>query len=92
MVRQKRTRKTSEIDTSEFDKEFVADSFGAPPPAAKLHWERAKRRQSRMAEIQVALPADLLKKSDALAKKLGVSRDELVDRGLHAVLAAAGER
>ena len=45
-----------------------------------------------MAEIQVALPADLLKKSDALAKKLGVSRDELVDRGLHAVLAAAGER
>jgi hypothetical protein len=33
---------------------------------------------------------DLLARSDSLAKDLGLSRASLIERGLHAVLAAQG--
>jgi hypothetical protein len=33
---------------------------------------------------------DLLSRSDSLAKDLGLSRASLIERGLHAVLAAQG--
>ncbi len=37
--------------TAEFDKEFIADSFGPPPPEALEQLERARKRgRSRKAE------------------------------------------
>ena len=40
--------------------------------------------------ISVRLEEDLLKRSEALAKKIGVTRDGLIAHGLNAILAAAG--
>ena len=86
------------VETAEFDKEFVADSFGPPPPAAAERWERAKRKRGRPRKgkgakvISVSLEKGLLARSDRLAKRLGISRAALVARGLEAGLALAGEQ
>lgn len=82
---------------AEFDKEFVVDSFAVPPAHAKAKWELAKRKRGRPVKgkgakvISVSVEKALLSRSDALAKKLGLTRAALVDRGLHAVLVATGE-
>jgi len=36
--------------TKEFDKEFIADRFSAPPAAARARWLRAKRKLGRRRE------------------------------------------
>lgn len=57
---------------------------------------RAKRKPGRPPRaagakaISVSVERDLLSRSDALAKDLGLSRAGLIERGLHAVLAAQG--
>jgi len=81
-----------ELSTTEFDKEFIGDSFGPLTARQRSAWTRAKRRLHRSDEakarrVSIALPPELLNKSDSYAKKLGVSRSELVKRGLRAVLA-----
>jgi len=105
-MKAKRTRKpitgmTSDelaVETAEFDEEFVADSFGAPPPAAAEAWERAKRKRGRPRKgkgakvISVSLERGLLDRADRLAKELRISRAALVARGLEAALALAGEQ
>ena len=81
--------------TKEFDKEFIADTFGPPPPelAALMRRARRKRGRPRMGKgakvISVSVEKDLLARSDALARKLKVRRAALIARGLRAVLAAA---
>ncbi len=83
-------------DTSEFNHEFVADSFGPPSPRSRAKWERAKRKPGRPREgkgaqvISVSIEKGLLEQSDGLARKMGISRARLVARGLRAVLAAEG--
>jgi len=82
--------------TAEFDREFVADSFGPPPPEAKAEWEKAKRRGrprkgAGAKVISVSVEKGLLDVADSLAKRLKISRAALIARGLRAVLAAAGE-
>ncbi len=82
---------------SEFDHEFVADTFGPPPPAAQAKWERARRKRGRPKKgqgvkvISVSVELALLHRSDELARRMGITRADIIDRGLHAVLAAAGE-
>jgi len=53
-------------------------------------------RQGRNAQglrvVAVRLEEDLLKRSDKLAKKMGLTRDGLVARGLKAILTAADKR
>jgi N-acyl-D-aspartate/D-glutamate deacylase len=84
------------FDTSDLDREFVADSFGPPSPRNRTRWERAKRKPGRPREgrgaqvISVSIEKGLLKQSDGLARKMGISRARLVARGLRAVLAAEG--
>ena len=84
------------FDTSDLDREFVVDSFGPPSPRARAKWERAKRKpgRPRMGQgaqvISVSIEKGLLKQSDGLARKMGISRARLVARGLRAVLAAEG--
>lgn len=80
--------------TKEFEREFVADSFGPPTPVAREQFRRAKRKPGRpprgrgVKVISVSLEKDLLSRCDELAKKLGVSRAALISRGLHEVLSA----
>ncbi len=78
--------------TEEFDKEFVIDTFGPMPPAAQRQWERMKAKPGRpkvgkgAKVISLSVERGLLERSDRLARKMGLSRAELVSRGLQAVL------
>ena len=83
-------------DTAEFDREMVVDEFAAPSREDRARWTRAKRKPGRPRRgrgarvISVSVERDLLARSDALAKNLGITRAGLVARGLKAVLAAEG--
>lgn len=81
---------------AEFDREFVIDGFSEPSPAQRVLFESARRKPGRPKEgrgahvISVSVERSLLERSDALAKKMGITRARLVARGLKAVLAAEG--
>ena len=80
--------------TKEFDREFVADSFRQPTPKERAQWLRAKRKPGRPRignghkVISVSVEKNLLKQSDALAKRLGISRAQLIARGLTGMILA----
>lgn len=84
--------------TKEFEREFVANSFGPPGPVEQQQWRRAKRKRGRprrgrgVKVISVSLEKGLLSQCDAVAKRLGVSRAALISRGLQEVLSAAPGR
>ena len=77
----------------EFDKPIDFNDTRPLTPAERKLWERAKRKRGRpkvgagVKIISLSVEQDLLKKSDRLAKKLGVSRAFLVAQGLRHVLA-----
>jgi len=83
--------------TAEFDEEFVMDKFGPAPPEelARLEAARCKgplaKKDRDVQMITIGLQKELLARADALAKKLGLSRADLIARGVKAVLAAEGE-
>lgn len=60
--------------------------------AERARWQRIKRKPGRprngrgVKVISVSVEKDLLKQSDALAKRLGISRAQLVARGLKGML------
>ena len=90
---------TSEIAETRagYGREFVIDEFDPMTPAARARWARAKGKPApRLGKgakaISVRVERDLLARSDSLAKDLGLSRVSLIERGLHAVLAAQGRR
>ena len=86
--------------TSEFDREFMTDSFRDMTPAEEKAWRTAvgKRRRSRQGAangvkiVPLGIDASLLKRADALAKKRGVSRDSLIAEGLETLLAYRRKR
>ncbi|HKI33084.1 MAG TPA: hypothetical protein VKA46_14630 [Gemmataceae bacterium] len=84
------TAKELARSTAEFDEEGVADSFHPLTPEERARWDQARARDG-MREVSVSLELELLARSDALAKKKGISRDSLIARGLRAILAAEGE-
>lgn len=83
--------------TKEFDEEHVEDKFKPLTPEMRARWERAKAKSTAKdaengeQEIAVRLDKQLLDRCTALAKKKRISRDDLIARGLKAVLAAEGE-
>ena len=83
-------------ETAEFDKELVVTKSKPLTSEERAWWERVRRRPGRPRRgrgakvISVSLEQELLARSDALAKNLGISRALLIERGLKAVLAAAG--
>jgi uncharacterized protein (DUF4415 family) len=91
---------TSEIAETRagYGRGFVIGEFDLMTPAARARSARAKGKPDRLAPgkgakaISVRVERDLLARSDSLAKDLGLSRAGLIERGLLAVLAAAGRR
>jgi metal-responsive CopG/Arc/MetJ family transcriptional regulator len=87
---------SSEIaeDREGYGKEFAIDEFGPMTPEARSRWAKAKRKPARKSKKEqgtpITLDRKLLFRSDDLARSLGVSRGELIERGLKAVLAAQG--
>lgn len=87
-------RTNAELDkmSSEFDGEFVADTFGPPTPEAKKRLLRAKRKPGRprvgagSKQISVTVEKTLLSRIDRLAKRSKTPRSELIARGIRAVL------
>jgi hypothetical protein len=83
-------------DAARYEREMVIDEFGHMTAAARARWVRAKRKPGRPRRgkgakvISVSVERDLLSRSDALAKDLGLSRAGLIERGLQAVLHAEG--
>lgn len=84
--------------TAEFDQEFIADSFKAPDAAARARWRKAKAKRGRptlgrgVKVISVSVEKSLLTRVNKLAKKLRVSRANLISRGLQAVLAEEDQK
>jgi len=79
-----------------FDEPFVADKARPLTAAERALWERAKRRRGRpmngngAAVISISLERSLLSASDKLAKKKGITRSNLIARGLRAIIASEG--
>jgi hypothetical protein len=79
--------------TKEFDEEFVSSKTRPLTAKDKRLHARAKRRgRPQIGEgaekIRVSIERGLLVKSDAYAHKHGMSRSELIAKGLRAVIAA----
>ncbi len=78
--------------TAEFDREFVVDEFGPPDSAARRHWAQARRKRGRPRRgngakvISLTVERNLLRKTDALAKRLKLSRSRIIELGLRRVL------
>ena len=90
------TRELAEA-TKEFDEEFAFLKARPLTDREKnLHAKARKRGRPRVGmgaeKIQVSVERSLLSRSDAFARKHGMSRSEMIARGLQAVLVAAGEK
>jgi hypothetical protein len=81
--------------TAEFDREFIVDEFHPLDAAAKRRWAAAKRKRGRPTRgrgaqiISLSVERGLLRKTDALAKRLKLSRARIVELGLRRVLQEA---
>jgi hypothetical protein len=78
--------------TAEFDREFIIDTFSPMTPARRAHWERMRRKPGRprvgqgVKVISVSVEKGLLAQTDRTAKRLGITRADLIARGLGAIL------
>jgi hypothetical protein len=83
--------------TREFDQEFVIDKCTPLSAKMRARWQKAQRKSAKsdngrgIQVISIRVERKLLSRSEALAKKMGITRDGLIARGLKAVLTAAGE-
>jgi len=102
MTRKKRAKRFQEMTaaelreaTKEFDQDFVFERGRALTPKMKAQWGRIKKRRGRppvgigATKIRISVERGLLKQADSFAKRLHVSRSELIARGIRAVIAAA---
>ncbi len=88
----KRTKAELDKMSAEFDREFVADTFGPAAPQAKKRLLRAKCKRGRprvgagSKPISVTVEKTLLSRIDRIAKRRKTTRAKLIARGLRAVL------
>ena len=88
---------TSELAaaTAKYDKPFVAlrESKPLTPGMRRMHASAAKRGRPRIgkgsAKLYVSMERGLLKRVDAFARAHGISRSQLIARGVRAVLNSA---
>src|SRR5437868_14742881 len=84
--------------TRRFDQSCVIDESRPLTPRMRVRWERAKRKLGRpkngngVKVISVSVEKNLLSQSDALAKKMKLTRAGLIARGLKAMLIVEGVR
>jgi len=77
---------------AEFDKEMVMDTFRPLSAEQRRLWAKAKRRRGRpvvgkgVKVISLSMEIGLLKDTDAWAKRQGISRSQLVAKGLRKVI------
>jgi hypothetical protein len=81
--------------TKEFDKEMLGLPGKPLTKSDRKLFARARRRGRPVIglgaeKVQVSLERDLLSRTDAAAKRLHISRSELIARGLREVLKRAG--
>ena len=82
--------------TSEFNREFALNK-GRPLTARerRRHARARKRGRPRVGlgaeKIRVSVERSLLAKSDAFAREHGMTRSEMIARGLQVVMVASGE-
>ncbi|MBI4583130.1 MAG: hypothetical protein HY717_03810 [Planctomycetes bacterium] len=80
-------------EVTKFEQEFIADQATPLPPSLKAKLKRARRKRGRprigkgSKRILVTVERDLLRRSDAFAKKKKLSRAQLIARGLEPILA-----
>ena len=92
----RRTADELQAETSEFNQEMVGTKSRRLTAEEHAWWQKVRRRPGRPRKgrgakvISVSVEQDLLARSDALARNLGISRASLIERGLKAVLAAEG--
>ncbi len=78
--------------SAEFDREFVADSFGPLTAEAKRRLRRARRKRGRprigagSKAVSVTIEKGLLKQIDRVARRRKTTRARLIARGLRVVL------
>jgi hypothetical protein len=84
-----------ERQAAEFDRPFVADTFGPLPPAQRKLWRKARRRgpgRPKKGEgvktIALSVEKGLLRRADALAKRRKMTRADLVAEALEALMTA----
>lgn len=89
MTRKRKKPPLSEKDLAEFDREFVVDTFKPLSLKDRARWERARKKGEPV--ICVRLEKDLLEQVDSLARRMKISREKLIKRGIKAVLAGASD-
>jgi hypothetical protein len=103
MARKKRSPIEAFIALSDDEKERIWASFNrsiplsetrALTPTERRAWERAKRKPGRPPKgegataVSVTIERGLLRRADAYAKSQGMTRAQLITRGLSAILPA----
>jgi hypothetical protein len=82
---------TSEIaEDPRYGRDSMIDRSGPMSPRARTRSARAKKKAGRSLP-SFRVKRELLSQSGDLARRMGVSREELIERGLKAVLAAQGK-
>ena len=81
--------------TREFDEEMSGVPGKPLSPAMRKRLAAASkravaRRDDHLEQLPITLEHELVKKADAMAKKLRITRSELIARALRTVLRAAG--
>lgn len=82
-----------EAMSAEFDREFIADTFGPIPAGVKARLERARRKRGRprvgagAKAISVTIEKTLLRRVDRIAKLRETTRARLIASGLQTVVA-----
>ena len=69
--------------TKEFERDFVLDTFGPPPPRARADWAKALRKRGSIPKpdrqtIRVTIDRELLTRADGFARRHGLSRGQLI--------------
>ena len=79
-------------EVAKFDQEFIGETASPLTPEERSRDQRAKRKRGRpqigggAKRVFITVECSLLKRSDAYARKHGLTRSALIARGLEALL------
>jgi hypothetical protein len=83
-----------DAETAKFDREGIADESKPLTKSLQARLRKARRKRGRprvgkgAKKVLITIERDLLRKSDAFARRKKMSRSEMVARGLEALLAS----